>query len=141
MKRKLIAAAIATVLAGGAPFAMAQQGKLSGDAVKIGVLTDMSGLYADYGGPGAVAAARLAVQDFGGKMFGKPIAATQLQQERLAEMMSEITKAQLLVLQLGRLKDEGKATPSQVSLAKRNNVNMACECAREARRLLRAPAR
>ncbi|WP_302172664.1 ABC transporter substrate-binding protein [uncultured Hydrogenophaga sp.] len=73
MKRKLIAAAIATVLAGGAPFAMAQQGKLSGDAVKIGVLTDMSGLYADYGGPGAVAAARLAVQDFGGKMFGKDI--------------------------------------------------------------------
>jgi glutaryl-CoA dehydrogenase len=69
-------------------------------------------------------------------MFGKPIAATQLQQERLAEMLTEITKAQLLVLQLGRLKDEGKATPSQVSLAKRNNVNMACECAREARRLL-----
>ncbi|MFN3736038.1 ABC transporter substrate-binding protein [Hydrogenophaga sp.] len=73
MKRKLIAAAIAAVVAGGAPFAMAQQGKLSGDAVKIGVLTDMSGLYADYGGPGAVAAARLAVQDFGGKMFGKDI--------------------------------------------------------------------
>jgi glutaryl-CoA dehydrogenase len=69
-------------------------------------------------------------------MFAKPIAATQLQQERLAEMLTEITKAQLLVLQLGRLKDEGKATPSQVSLAKRNNVNMACECAREARRLL-----
>ncbi|MBP6443512.1 MAG: acyl-CoA dehydrogenase, partial [Gemmatimonadales bacterium] len=69
-------------------------------------------------------------------MFGKPIAATQLQQERLAEMLTEITKAQLLVLQLGRLKDEGKATPSRVSLAKRNNVNMACECAREARRLL-----
>ncbi|MEI2719423.1 MAG: acyl-CoA dehydrogenase family protein [Gemmatimonadales bacterium] len=69
-------------------------------------------------------------------MFAKPIAATQLQQERLAEMLTEITKAQLLVLQLGRLKDEGKATPSRVSLAKRNNVNMACECAREARRLL-----
>jgi len=73
MKRKLITAAIAAVLAGGASVAMAQQGKLSGDAVKIGVLTDMSGLYADYGGPGAVAAARLAVQDFGGKMFGKDI--------------------------------------------------------------------
>jgi len=69
-------------------------------------------------------------------MFGKPIAATQIQQERLAEMMSEITKAQLLVLQLGRLKDQGKATPARVSLAKRNNVNVACECAREARRLL-----
>jgi len=66
MKRKLITAAIAAVLAGGASVAMAQQGKLSGDAVKIGVLTDMSGLYADYGGPGAVAAAR-------GKMFGKDI--------------------------------------------------------------------
>ena len=70
MKRKLIVAAVAASLAG---LAGAQQGKLSGDAVKIGVLTDMSGLYADYGGPGAVAAARLAVQDFGGKMFGKDI--------------------------------------------------------------------
>jgi glutaryl-CoA dehydrogenase len=69
-------------------------------------------------------------------MFDKPIGGTQLQQERLAEMLTEITKAQLLVLQLGRLKDQGKATPSRVSLAKRNNVNMACECAREARRLL-----
>ena len=69
-------------------------------------------------------------------MFGKPIAATQIQQERLAEMMTEITKAQLLVLQLGRLKDRGTMSPQQVSLAKRNNVNIACECAREARRLL-----
>jgi glutaryl-CoA dehydrogenase len=69
-------------------------------------------------------------------MFDKPIGGTQLQQERLAEMLTEITKAQLLVLQLGRLKDQGKATPSRVSLAKRNNVNIACECAREARRLL-----
>ncbi|MDZ4128863.1 MAG: ABC transporter substrate-binding protein, partial [Hydrogenophaga sp.] len=77
MKHKLISTAvttaIATVLAGGASLAMAQQGKLTGDAVKIGVLTDMSGLYADYGGPGAVAAARMAVADFGGTMFGKPI--------------------------------------------------------------------
>jgi glutaryl-CoA dehydrogenase len=71
-------------------------------------------------------------------MFGKPIAATQLQQQRLAEMLTEITKAQLLVLQLGRLKDQGKATPARVSLAKRNNVNAACEIAREARRLLGA---
>ncbi|PKL93868.1 MAG: acyl-CoA dehydrogenase [Gemmatimonadetes bacterium HGW-Gemmatimonadetes-1] len=69
-------------------------------------------------------------------MFDKPIAATQIQQERLAEMMTEITKAQLLVLQLGRLKDQGKATPARVSMAKRNNVHIACECAREARRLL-----
>ena len=71
-------------------------------------------------------------------MFGKPIAGFQLQQQRLAEMLTEITKAQLLVLQLGRLKDLGTMTPEQVSLAKRNNVDMACECAREARRLLGA---
>jgi len=69
-------------------------------------------------------------------MFGKPIAATQIQQVRLADMLTEITKAQLLALQLGRLKDAGTMTPQQVSLAKRNNVNMATECAREARRLL-----
>ena len=71
-------------------------------------------------------------------MFGKPIGSTQIQQVRLAEMLTEITKAQCLVLQLGRLKDAGTMTPQQVSLAKRNNVNMACECAREARRLLGA---
>ena len=71
-------------------------------------------------------------------MFGKPIAQTQLQQERLANMLTEITKAQLLALQLGRLKDQGKGSPARVSLAKRNNVSMACDCAREARRLLGA---
>src|SRR5689334_4670710 len=71
-------------------------------------------------------------------MFGKPIGGFQLQQARLAEMLTEITKAQLLCLQLGRLKDAGTMRPQQVSLAKRNNVNMACECAREARRLLGA---
>jgi glutaryl-CoA dehydrogenase len=71
-------------------------------------------------------------------MFGKPIGATQIQQVRLADMLTEITKAQLLCLQLGRLKDARTMTPQQVSLAKRNNVNMACECAREARRLLGA---
>jgi glutaryl-CoA dehydrogenase len=69
---------------------------------------------------------------------GKPIGATQIQQIRLAEMLTEITKAQLLALQLGRLKDAGTYTPQQVSMAKRNNVDMACECAREARRLLGA---
>jgi glutaryl-CoA dehydrogenase len=69
-------------------------------------------------------------------MFDRPIGATQLQQERLADMLTEITKGQLLALQLGRLKDQGKATPARVSLAKRNNVNMATEIAREARRLL-----
>ncbi|MBI4500758.1 MAG: acyl-CoA dehydrogenase family protein, partial [Gemmatimonadetes bacterium] len=71
-------------------------------------------------------------------MFGKPIASYQLQQARLAQMLTEITKGQLLCLQLGRLKDRGAMTPQQVSLAKRNNVNMACEVAREARRLLGA---
>jgi len=71
-------------------------------------------------------------------MFDRPIGGTQIQQVRLADMLTEITKAQLLVLQLGRLKDAGTMTPQQVSLAKRNNVNMACECAREARRLLGA---
>ncbi|MFI5235756.1 MAG: acyl-CoA dehydrogenase family protein [Gemmatimonadales bacterium] len=71
-------------------------------------------------------------------MFGKPIGQTQIQQVRLAEMLTEITKAQCLVLQLGRLKDKGTMTPSQVSLAKRNNVDIATDCAREARRLLGA---
>ncbi|HTL05302.1 MAG TPA: acyl-CoA dehydrogenase family protein [Gemmatimonadales bacterium] len=71
-------------------------------------------------------------------MFGKPIGGTQIQQVRLADMLTEITKAQCLTLQLGRLKDAGSMTPQQVSLAKRNNVSMACDCAREARRLLGA---
>jgi glutaryl-CoA dehydrogenase len=71
-------------------------------------------------------------------MFDRPIGQTQIQQVRLADMLTEITKAQLLALQLGRLKDAGTMTPQQVSLAKRNNVNIACECAREARRLLGA---
>jgi len=70
--------------------------------------------------------------------FDRPIAGFQIQQARLAEMLTEITKAQLLCLQLGRLKDRGEYTPQQVSLAKRNNVDMATECAREARRLLGA---
>ncbi|MDQ3389320.1 MAG: acyl-CoA dehydrogenase family protein [Gemmatimonadota bacterium] len=67
---------------------------------------------------------------------GKPIAATQIQQTRLAEMLTEITKAQLLSWRLGRLKDEGTVRPEQISLAKRNNVSIACDIAREARRLL-----
>ncbi|HET9134048.1 MAG TPA: acyl-CoA dehydrogenase family protein [Gemmatimonadales bacterium] len=72
------------------------------------------------------------------EMFGKPIAGTQLQQERLAEMATMVTNAQLLSIQLGRLKDRGTMTPGQVSLAKRHNVDIACEVAREARRLLGA---
>jgi glutaryl-CoA dehydrogenase len=71
-------------------------------------------------------------------MFDRPIGGFQTQQIRLAEMLTEITKAQLLCLQLGRLKDRGTFSHTQVSLAKRNNVDMACECARETRRLLGA---
>ncbi len=68
--------------------------------------------------------------------FGKPIAATQLQQKKLAEMVTEITKAQLLAFRLGQLKNEGKATTAQISMAKRNNVDMAIKVAREARQVL-----
>ncbi|MEH6682315.1 MAG: acyl-CoA dehydrogenase family protein [Sediminicola sp.] len=68
--------------------------------------------------------------------FGKPIAATQLQQKKLAEMITEITKAQLLAFRLGQLKNGGKATSAQISMAKRNNVEMAIKIAREARQVL-----
>jgi glutaryl-CoA dehydrogenase len=71
-------------------------------------------------------------------MFDKPIGGFQIQQVRLADMLTEITKAQLVSLHLGRLKDAGTFTPQQVSLAKRNNVSMATDIAREARRLLGA---
>jgi glutaryl-CoA dehydrogenase len=71
-------------------------------------------------------------------VFGKPIAGFQLQQEKLVWMANEITKAQLLVLRLGRLKDEGRATAVQISLAKRNNVWVARECAKLAREILGA---
>ncbi|MFN3641053.1 MAG: acyl-CoA dehydrogenase family protein [Flavobacterium sp.] len=68
--------------------------------------------------------------------FDKPIGATQLQQKKLAEMITEITKAQLLTWRLGVLRNEGRATTAQISMAKRNNVNMAIEIAREARQIL-----
>ncbi|MBQ0116641.1 MAG: acyl-CoA dehydrogenase family protein [Flavobacterium sp.] len=68
--------------------------------------------------------------------FGKPIGATQLQQKKLAEMITEITKAQLLTWRLGVLRNEGKATSAQISMAKRNNVDMAINIAREARQML-----
>src|SRR5256885_2752395 len=71
-------------------------------------------------------------------MFDRPIGSFQLQQERIANMLTEITKAQLVSLHLGRLKDAGPYTPQQVSLAKRNNVDMATEVPPEARRLLGA---
>jgi glutaryl-CoA dehydrogenase len=67
--------------------------------------------------------------------FGKPIAGFQLTQKKLAEMITEITKAQLLVHRLGTLKNEHRATPAQISMAKRNSVNMALEVAREARQI------
>jgi glutaryl-CoA dehydrogenase len=70
--------------------------------------------------------------------FDRPLASFQIQQVRLVEMLSEITKAQLLCLQLGRLKERGTVKHTQISLAKRNNVSMACDVAREARRLLGA---
>jgi len=72
------------------------------------------------------------------EVFGRPIAGFQLQQEKLVWMATEITKAQLLALRLGRLKDEHKATPSMISLGKRNNIWMARECARLAREILGA---
>ena len=68
--------------------------------------------------------------------FDKPIAGTQLQQKKLAEMITEITKAQLLTWRLGVLKNEGRATTAQISMAKRNNVDMAINIAREARQIL-----
>ncbi len=67
--------------------------------------------------------------------FGRPIGGFQLQQKKLAEMITEITKAQLLTWRLGVLKNENRATPAQISMAKRNNVNMALEIAREARQI------
>ena len=70
--------------------------------------------------------------------FGKPIASFQMTQEKLVWMVTEITKAQLLCLQLGRLKDQGKLRFQQVSLAKRNNVHQALEIARTAREILGA---
>jgi glutaryl-CoA dehydrogenase len=66
----------------------------------------------------------------------KPIASHQLVQEKLADMITELTKAQLLALHVGRLKDEGKIEPAHISMLKRNNVRMALECARQSRDLL-----
>jgi glutaryl-CoA dehydrogenase len=70
------------------------------------------------------------------EQFGKPIGQFQLQQKKLAEMITEITKAQLLAWRLGTLKNEGRATSAQISMAKRNNVDMAINIAREARQML-----
>jgi len=70
------------------------------------------------------------------KQFNKPIAAFQLQQKKLAEMITEITKGQLLVWRLGMLKNENRATPAQISMGKRNSVETAIHIAREARQIL-----
>jgi glutaryl-CoA dehydrogenase len=70
--------------------------------------------------------------------FGKPIASFQLQQKKLAEMITEITKAQVLTWRLGVLRNEGRATTAQISMCKRNNVDMSLKIAREARQVLGA---
>ena len=70
------------------------------------------------------------------EQFGRPLAGFQLTQKKLAEMITEITKAQLLVWRLGVLKNEGRATPAQISMAKRNSCDMALTVARTARQML-----
>ena len=70
------------------------------------------------------------------QQFGRPIGGFQLQQKKLAEMLTEITKGQLLVFRLGQLKNEDRATPAQISMAKRNSVITALQIAREARQML-----
>jgi glutaryl-CoA dehydrogenase len=70
--------------------------------------------------------------------FDRPIAGFQLQQQKLAEMVTELTKGQLLALHLGRLKEKGQVSPAQISMAKRNNVQAALEICRIARTMLGA---
>lgn len=72
------------------------------------------------------------------KQFNRPIASFQLQQKKLAEMLTEITKAQLLIWRLGMLRNNDSATPAQISMAKRNNVEMALKIARDSRQMLGA---
>ena len=91
MKRKLMTVMVAAALATGMSAANAQQGKLSDDVVKIGVLTDMSGVYAEYGGPGAVMAAKMAVEDFGGKMFGKEIQVVSADHQNKPDIAKNVT--------------------------------------------------
>jgi glutaryl-CoA dehydrogenase len=68
--------------------------------------------------------------------FGKPIGAFQLQQKKLAEMITEITKAQLLTYRLGELRNEGRATSAMISMAKRNNIAIAKQIVSDARQML-----
>ncbi len=92
---------------------------------------------------GAMGAARAAYEEALAyaqqrESFGSPIAARQIIQERLVNMLTELTKGQLLAYRLGRLKDEGKMKYTHVSMAKRNNVRKALEIARDARTILGA---
>lgn len=91
-----------------------------------------------WGAIGAAMACYQTALDYalGRVQFDRPIAGFQLQQAKFADMITEITKAQLLALQLGRLKEQGKATPAQISMAKRNNVAIAIDIARSARTIL-----
>ncbi len=72
------------------------------------------------------------------KQFNRPIASFQLTQKKLSEMLTDLTSAQLMALRVGQLKEEGKVTPSQISMVKRNNVNIALKVARESRQILGA---
>jgi len=93
-----------------------------------------------WGTLGAALACFEEARDYAGerRQFGAPLARFQLSQQRLAEMLSGITQGQLLVHRLAQLKDEGRATPQQISLAKRNNCALALDVARSARQLLGA---
>ncbi|MCX5858540.1 MAG: acyl-CoA dehydrogenase family protein [Proteobacteria bacterium] len=94
-----------------------------------------------FGSVGAASACYVCARDYALKRIqfgGKPIASHQLMQEKLADMLTEITKAQLVCLRLGRLKEAGKANWSQISLAKRSNLRMARDVARTAREILGA---
>jgi branched-chain amino acid transport system substrate-binding protein len=86
MKRKLIHALVAAVFAAGAAATHAQTAKLSNDSVKIGVLTDLSGLYSDIGGQGSVTAAQMAVEDFGGTVLGKKIEVVSADHQNKADV-------------------------------------------------------
>ncbi len=92
MKRKILATLISAACLFGAGTTHAQQGKLSDDTLKLGVLTDMSGLYADFGGPGAVTAAKMAVEDFGGKMFGKTIEVVSADHQNKPDIAKNLTQ-------------------------------------------------
>jgi glutaryl-CoA dehydrogenase len=128
-------------------------GELSFDNVKIpkeNILTEKDGLGAPlmcldsarYGIAWGAIGAAMSCYETARKyaleriQFGKPIASFQLIQKKLTEMLTEITKAQLVNWRLGKLKNEGKATTAQISMAKRNNVDIALQIARESRQIL-----